>query len=78
MYVGSIILYSQVTTYFLPPILSKADRRVLRYFNKYGFKDVKLSNKKYAGSSVNLSRRLTYYFSKVNIACYKKSCIHTL
>ena len=26
----------------MPSILSKADRRVLRYFNKYGFKDVKL------------------------------------
>jgi group I intron endonuclease len=34
------------------------------------------SNKKYVGSSVNLSRRLTYYFSKVNIARYKKSRIH--
>jgi len=43
-YVGSSInLYSRVTTYFMPSILSKADRRVLRYFNKYGFKDVKLS-----------------------------------
>jgi hypothetical protein len=27
----------------MPSILSKTDRRVLRYFNKYGFKDVKLS-----------------------------------
>jgi len=43
-YAGSSInLYSRVTSYFLPSILSKADRRVLRYFNKYGFKDVKLS-----------------------------------
>jgi hypothetical protein len=43
-YVGSSInLYSRVTFYFMPSILSKADRRVLRYFNKYGFKDVKLS-----------------------------------
>lgn len=42
-YVGSSInLYSRVTSYFMPSILSKADRRVLRYFNKYGFKDVKL------------------------------------
>jgi hypothetical protein len=40
---SSINLYSRVTTYFLPSILSKSDRRVLRYFNKYGFKDVKLS-----------------------------------
>ena len=43
-YVGSSInLYSRVCSYFMPSILSKADRRVLRYFNKYGFKDVKLS-----------------------------------
>ena len=36
-------MYSRVCSYFMPSILSKADRRVLRYFNKYGFKDVKLS-----------------------------------
>ena len=43
-YVGSSInLYSRITSYFMPSILSKADRRVLRYFNKYGFKDVRLS-----------------------------------
>jgi Cytochrome C and Quinol oxidase polypeptide I/NUMOD1 domain/GIY-YIG catalytic domain len=42
-YVGSSInLYSRVCSYFMPSILSKADRRVLRFFNKYGFKDVKL------------------------------------
>ena len=42
-YVGSSInLYSRICTYFMPSVLSKADRRVLRYFNKYGFKDVKL------------------------------------
>lgn len=42
-YVGSSInLYSRVCSYFMPSILSKADRRVLRYFNKYGFKDVNL------------------------------------
>jgi hypothetical protein len=43
-YVGSSInLYSRVCSYFMPSILSKADRRVLRYFNKYGFRNVKLS-----------------------------------
>lgn len=43
-YVGmSINLYSRVCSYFMPSILSKADRRVLRHFNKYGFKDVKLT-----------------------------------
>jgi hypothetical protein len=40
-YVGSSInLYSRVCSYFMPSILAKADRRVLRYFSKYGFKDV--------------------------------------
>jgi hypothetical protein len=43
-YVGSSInLYSRVCSYFMPSILTKADRRVLRYLNKYGFKDVSLS-----------------------------------
>jgi hypothetical protein len=43
-YVGSSInLYSRVCSYFMPSILTKADRRVLRYLNKYGFKDVILS-----------------------------------
>lgn len=27
----------------MPSILSKADRRVLRYFRKYGFKDTELT-----------------------------------
>jgi hypothetical protein len=43
-YVGSSInLYNRVCSYFMPSILSKSDRRVLRYFNKYGFKNVKLT-----------------------------------
>jgi hypothetical protein len=42
-YVGSSInLYSRVCSYFMPSILSKADRRVLRYFNEFGFDNVKL------------------------------------
>jgi len=42
-YVGSSInLYSRVISYFMPSILVKADRYVLRYFNKYGFNNVKL------------------------------------
>ena len=37
-YVGSSInLYNRVCSYFMPSILSKADRKVIRYFNKYGF-----------------------------------------
>ena len=43
-YIGSSInLYNRVCSYFLPSILARADRKVLRYFNKYGFKDVKLT-----------------------------------
>ena len=42
-YVGSSInLYNRVCSYFMPSILANAERRVLRYFKKYGFKDVKL------------------------------------
>jgi GIY-YIG catalytic domain/Cytochrome C and Quinol oxidase polypeptide I/NUMOD1 domain len=44
IYVGSSInLYNRVSSYFMPSILSKSDRRVLRYFNKYGFKKVRLT-----------------------------------
>lgn len=43
-YVGSSInLYSRVISYFMPSILSKADRRVLRYFRKSGFKNTELT-----------------------------------
>jgi hypothetical protein len=43
-YIGSSVnLYNRVFSYFMPSILSKSDRRVLRYFNKYGFKNVTLT-----------------------------------
>ena len=43
LYIGSSInLYSRVCSYFMPSILAKANRRVLRYFRKYGFKNVNL------------------------------------
>lgn len=43
-YIGSSIsLYARVISYFMPSILKKGDRRVLRYFHKYGFKDVTLT-----------------------------------
>nr|QVG61589.1 hypothetical protein [Rhizoctonia sp.] len=43
-YVGSSIsLYARVTSYFMPSILAKADRYVLRYFRKHGFQDVTLT-----------------------------------
>jgi hypothetical protein len=42
-YIGSSInLYSRICSYFFTSILAKADRRVLRYFRKYGFKNVNL------------------------------------
>jgi cytochrome c/quinol oxidase subunit I/GIY-YIG catalytic domain-containing protein len=44
IYVGSSInLYSRVISYFMPSILAKADRYVLRYFRKHGFSNVKLT-----------------------------------
>lgn len=43
-YIGSSIsLYARVVSYFMPSILKKGDRRVLRYFHKYGFTDVTLT-----------------------------------
>ena len=36
-------MYNRVYSYFMPSILAKADRRVLRYFHKYGFKDITLT-----------------------------------
>nr|YP_007374858.1 hypothetical protein PRA_mt0002 [Phlebia radiata]CCE89159.1 hypothetical protein PRA_mt0002 [Phlebia radiata] len=43
-YVGvSINLYSRVCSYFMPSILNKADRKVLRYFKANVFKNVKLT-----------------------------------
>lgn len=42
-YVGhSINLYNRINSYFMPSILKTKERRVLRYFNKHGFKEVKL------------------------------------
>lgn len=43
-YVGSSVsLYNRVCSYFMPSILAKADRRVLRFFHKYGFEGVSLT-----------------------------------
>ena len=39
VYVGSSInLYNRVCYYFMHSILAQSNRRVLRYFNKYGLK----------------------------------------
>lgn len=43
-YVGSSIsLYNRVCSYFMPSILAKGDRRVLRYFHKYRFNNISLT-----------------------------------
>lgn len=43
-YVGSSSnLYNRICSYFMPSILANSERRVLRYFNKYGFNNVKLT-----------------------------------
>ncbi len=56
----------------MPSILSKADRRVLRYFNKYGFKDVKLSlyildDKASIEDVLNLEKYYIDYYPKDNL-----------
>jgi hypothetical protein len=44
IYVGhSINLYNRICSYFMPSILKTKARRVLRHFNKHGFKDTKLT-----------------------------------
>lgn len=44
VYVGhSINLYSRICSYFMPSILNTKARYVLNYFNKYGFKNVRLT-----------------------------------
>lgn len=44
MYVGhSINLYNRISSYFMPSILKIKTRRVLRYLNKHGFSDIKLT-----------------------------------
>lgn len=44
LYVGhSINLYNRISSYFMPSILKTKARRVLRYFNKYGFSNMKLT-----------------------------------
>lgn len=44
LYVGhSINLYNRVSSYFMPSILKTKARRVLRYLNKHGFTNIKLT-----------------------------------
>ena len=44
MYVGhSISLYNRISSYFMPSILKSKARKVLRYLNKYGFSNIKLT-----------------------------------
>jgi len=66
-YIGSSInLYNRVCSYFMPSILANADRRVLRYFRKHGFNNVKLtlyilSNKHIAENVIELEQ---YFINK--------------
>lgn len=72
-YVGSSInLYSRVCSYFMPSILTKADRRVLRFFNKYGFKDVKLylcllEDNALIEDILKLEKNFLDFFHKINL-----------
>jgi GIY-YIG catalytic domain/NUMOD1 domain len=44
IYVGhSMNLYNRISSYFMPSILNSKARRVLRYLNKYGFNNIKLT-----------------------------------
>lgn len=44
IYVGhSINLYNRISSYFMPSILKTKARRVLRYLNKHGFSNIKLT-----------------------------------
>lgn len=44
MYVGhSINLYNRISSYFMPSILKTKARKVLRYLNKYGFNNLRLT-----------------------------------
>ena len=44
IYVGhSINLYNRISSYFMPSILNTKARRVLRYLNKHGFSELKLT-----------------------------------
>lgn len=44
MYVGhSINLYNRISSYFMPSILKSKARRVLKYLNKHGFSEIKLT-----------------------------------
>lgn len=44
MYVGhSINLYNRISSYFMPSILNTKAGRVLRYLNKHGFNNIKLT-----------------------------------
>lgn len=44
MYVGSAKnLYNRVTSYFMPSIVGTNERRVYRYFNKYGYANLRLT-----------------------------------
>lgn len=62
-YVGSSSsLYSRVTSYFMPSVLLKANRRVLRYFSNYGFRNIQLTLHILHENSSITSLQLEQYF----------------
>lgn len=62
-YVGSSTsLYARVISYFMPSILEKADRRVLRYFRKHGFTDITLTLHILYNNTIITSLELEQYF----------------
>lgn len=62
-YVGSSIsLYSRVISYFMPSVLDKANRRVLRYFRKYGFTTITLTLHVLHNDTTITSLELEQYF----------------
>lgn len=63
MYVGSSSsLYSRVISYFMPSILNKANRKVLRYFRTHGFTDITLTLHILNENSFITSLQLEQYF----------------
>lgn len=63
IYVGSSSsLYSRIISYFMPSILSKADRKVLKYFHKHGFTDITLTLHILSNGSTITSLQLEQYF----------------
>lgn len=53
----SINLYNRICSYFMPSILKTKERRVLRYLNKYGFTNIRLTAR-VAGSLASIAEEV--------------------